>query len=407
MNDDLAALLRLDRALDDLAQEAAGEEGEAAGEEGEAAGEEGEAAGGAGEAGGGAGEAAGPAPEAAAKARNIAEDAPTVDFGGAERSEAGVGGAGPSEVPDGEANGDRGAAAADLDTARLTRPWGEPTLELDTNGLSRLHGTTAGGVNGHGRPTGERTNPWTDGFGDEELVDELVATAVRLRDSVPTPAPDAKARGRDAFLAAVDDLARSETPGGRRRRRLIQAAVMAAALLLIAVPGALARQALPGSPLYGVREAAQSARLALTSNPVDKARQLLNQATGMRDAAIADRSERGDCVREGTAKVQEALARLQGVSGGAATVQRDRADDLLDDFRDLAEGKLPGDHAGRGSGDDHGGRGSGDHGGSGSDRSSGSGDSTSGGSGKSSGSGSSGGSGKTAGDGGGHGGSHG
>jgi hypothetical protein len=157
------------------------------------------------------------------------------------------------------------------------------------------------------------------------------------------------------------------------------------------VPAALARQALPGNPLYPVREAAQDARLALTSNPVDKARQLLDQATGMRDAAIANHSDRDECVRAGTAKVREALARLQGVSGTAAAVQRGRAEGLLEDFRDLAEGRLPGDHGGRGPGDDHGGRGADDHGGPGSGRGSGSDDSTSGGSGKGSGSGSDGG----------------
>jgi hypothetical protein len=262
-------------------------------------------------------------------------------------------------------------------------------LRLDRE-LDDLAGATAAR---HGHPPSG--GGWPAGAGDDfgdpelagELAGELAATAVRLRDSVPDAAPGTAARGREAFLEAADALARSERRRGRRRL-LIQAGVLAAALLLIAVQGALARQALPGSPLYPVREAAQGARLALASSPVDKARQLLDQASGMRAAAVAYRSGRDDCISTGTAKVQDALRRLRGVPGDAAAVQRSRADDLLDDFRDLAEGRAPDGHGGRSPGDNRGGRGSDDRGGPGSGRGPGSEGSMPGGSGRDSGSGS-------------------
>jgi hypothetical protein len=170
---------------------------------------------------------------------------------------------------------------------------------------------------------------------------------------------------------------------------LVRAAALAAALLLVGIPGALARQALPGSPLYRVHQATQDARLALTSSPVGRARILLDEAERMRDEAVRNAAERDRCVRVGRDDANQALATLQGVGGAAAQRQVARANALLHDFHDLAEGKLPGeDRGGSRRGDDHSGRGGGDrHGGSGSSGSgSGSSGSGSGGSGSGSGS---------------------
>jgi hypothetical protein len=231
-------------------------------------------------------------------------------------------------------------------------------------------------------------------------VDALVATAAELRAAVPAPSPGATARGRAAFLASAALVIASQ-PRASRRSRLLRATALAAALLLVGIPGALARQALPGSPLFPVREVAQDARVALTSSPVSKARILLDDAERLRDEAVKSTAgQRDGCIETGRAETEEALAKLGGVEGAAAARQWVRAQELLDDFRDLAEGKLPGqDHSGPGGGGDRSGRrGSDDpggdrHGGSGSGTSGsggddsggqGSGDSTSGGSGSTS-----------------------
>lgn len=272
------------------------------------------------------------------------------------------------------------------------QPEGEPTVDLGgasaRNGAPTrdLNGAPTAELNGHrpARGEAEQSERNTESLERSRAVDELAATAAELRAAVPAPAPEAAARGRDAFLEAADQLAASQRHG-RRRRLLLRASALAAALVLVGVPAALARQALPGSPLYPVRDAAQDARVALAPGPVSKARLLLAEATGMRDAAIASGSSRDGCIRAGRAKVEEALAKLRGVSGPAAEAQWVRANNLLDDFRDLAEGKLPGeDHSGPGGGGDRsGGRGSDDPGG---DRHGGSGSgSTSGGSGSTSG----------------------
>jgi uncharacterized membrane protein YgcG len=253
------------------------------------------------------------------------------------------------------------------------RPEGEPTVELDTTPSPNQHGAPTQelsgsapvSLNGH-RPTAPATG---EAAGDDlQLVDALVATAAELRASVPAPRSEAAARGREAFLASNDRFVAAQA-GRRRRRVLVRAAALAAALLLVGIPGALARQALPGSPLYRVHQAAQDARLAITPSPVSDARILLDEAERMRDEAVRNASERDRCVRVGRDDANQALATLQGVSGAAAQQQVARANALLHDFHDLAEGKLPGeDRGGSGRGDDHSGRGGGDdrHGGSGS-----------------------------------------
>jgi uncharacterized membrane protein YgcG len=264
-----------------------------------------------------------------------------------------------------------------------SRPEGEPTVELDTTPspdqhgapTQELNGSTPVSLNGH-RPTAPATGGAADDD-DLQLVDALVATAAELHASVPAPRPEAAARGREAFLASTDRFIAARA-GRRRRRVLVRAAALAAALLLVGIPGALARQALPGSPLYPIHQATQDAKLAFTFSPVGKARMLLDEAERMRDEAVRSASERDRCVRVGRDDANQALATLRGVGGAAAQQQVARANALLHDFHDLAEGKLPGeDHGGSGGGDDHSGRGGGG-GDSGGDRHGGSGSSGSG-----------------------------
>jgi Domain of unknown function (DUF5667) len=263
-----------------------------------------------------------------------------------------------------------------------SRPDGEPTVELDTTPspdqhgapTQELNGPAPVSLNGH-RPTAPATGA-AAGDDDPQLVDALAATAAELRASVPAPRPETAARGREAFLASTDRFIAAQA-GRRRRRLLVRAAALAAALLLVGIPGALARQALPGSPLYPVHQATQDVRLALTSDPVSRARILLDEAERMRGKAVGSGPERDRCVRVGRDDANQALATLQGVSGAAAQQQVARANALLHDFHDLAEGKLPGeDHGSSGGRDDHSGRGGGDD--SGGDRHGGSGSSGSG-----------------------------
>jgi uncharacterized membrane protein YgcG len=279
-----------------------------------------------------------------------------------------------------------------------SRPEGEPTVELDTTPspdqhgapTQELDGSAPVSLNGH-RPTAPATGE-AAGDDDLQLVDALVATAAELRASVPAPRPEAAARGREAFLASSDRFIAAQAGRGRRRV-LVRAAALAAALLLVGIPGALARQALPGSPLYRVHQATQDARLAFTSSPVSRARILLDEAERMRDEAVRSAAERDRCVRVGRDDANQALATLQGVGGAAAQRQVARANALLHDFHDLAEGKLPGeDRGGSGRGDGHSGKGGGGdsggdrHGGSGGDDHGGSGKGSSGSSGSGSGS---------------------
>jgi hypothetical protein len=274
-----------------------------------------------------------------------------------------------------------------------SRPEGEPTVELDTTPSPDQHGAPTQepdgsapvSLNGH-RPTAPATGE-AAGDDDLQLVDALVATAAELRASVPAPRPEAAARGREAFLASSDRFIAAQAGRGRRRV-LVRAAALAAALLLVGIPGALARQALPGSPLYRVHQATQDARLAFTSSPVSRARILLDEAERMRDEAVRSAAVRDRCVRVGRDDANQALATLQGVGGAAAQRQVARANALLHDFHDLAEGKLPGeDRGGSGRGDGRSGRGGGDrHGDSGGDDHGGSGKGSSGSSGGGSGS---------------------
>jgi hypothetical protein len=243
----------------------------------------------------------------------------------------------------------------------------------------------------------------------------LAVLAVELRATVPAPPAGAAERGRAALLAAAAPAHPAARPGqaarvrtGRAglaavvprgfgglaarahgmlaaaagRRRLLRVAVLAAALLLlVAVPAAMARRALPGTPLWPLRQAGQQVRLALAGDAVDRASLQLNRAELLlRAAAGAGRSDREDLVAKARAQVQAALDSLGDRGGPEAVARRARADRLL-----AALAALEREDGNRGPGGDR----SGPGGGGGGDRSGPGGGSGSSGSG-SSGSGSSG-----------------
>jgi hypothetical protein len=115
------------------------------------------------------------------------------------------------------------------------------------------------------------------------------------------------------------------------RRRVLRVAILAAALLLVvAVPAAMARRAVPGTPLWPLREAGQQVRLALAGDAVDRASLHLDRAELLlRATAGAGRSDRDDLVAKARAQVQAAFDALGGRGGPEAAAQRARADRLL------------------------------------------------------------------------------
>jgi hypothetical protein len=244
----------------------------------------------------------------------------------------------------------------------------------------------------------------------------LAVLAVELRATVPAPPAVAAERGRAAFLAAAAPAHPASRPGlgalparagvvlaararavltaTAGRRRLLRVAVLAAALLLlVAVPAAMARRTLPGTPLWPLRQAGQQVRLALAGDAVDRASLQLNRAELLlRAAAGAGRSDREDLVAKARAQVQAALDSLGDRGGPEAVARRARADRLL-----AALAALEREDGNRGPGGDRsgpGGGGGGDRsgpgGGSGSSNSGSSGSGSSGSGSGSSGSGSSG-----------------
>jgi uncharacterized membrane protein YgcG len=195
----------------------------------------------------------------------------------------------------------------------------------------------------------------------------LAVLAVELRATVPAPPAGAAERGRAAFLAAAAPAHPAARPGqaarvhpgraGRAglaavvprgfgglaarahgmpaaaagRRRLLRVAVLAAALLLlVAVPAAMARRAVPGTPLWPLRQAGQQVRLALAGDAVDRASLHLDRAELLlRATAGAGRSDREDLVAKARAQVQAAVDSLGDRGGPEAVAQRARADRLL------------------------------------------------------------------------------
>ena len=194
----------------------------------------------------------------------------------------------------------------------------------------------------------------------------LAALAAELRAAVPAPPPGAAARGRAALLAGAGAPPRTGAP---RRRRLARVRLLAAALLLaVAVPAALAGRALPGTPLWPLRQAGQQVRLGLTADPVQRAHLRLNTAAMLLDAA----RDSGGYRRAGLAacreQIQAAMAQLGGRAGPGAAAERARAEDLLAGLGSLERSAGGGEERGGPGPDDRSGPGSGgagDRGGSG------------------------------------------
>jgi hypothetical protein len=291
----------------------------------------------------------------------------------------------------------------------------------------------------------------------------LAALAVELRTAVPAPPPGAADRGRAAFLAKAAELrpdgsgageaaaenqagrpdageaaaaafqpgrpdaseAAAGAPSARRRWRrgrgggsvwrrslpLRVAALAAALVVLVAVPGAVARQARPGTALWPLRQVGQQVRLGLADDPVHQAHLRLNTAGAYLAAgAGAGEERREEMADRARDEIRAALDTIDDVAGSRADAERERAERLLAEVDALERQRDPDDSSGPGSGsepdddrsgrggdedrsgggeDDRSGRGSGDGSGSGSDGSGSGGDDSGSGSG-SSGSGSSG-----------------
>jgi uncharacterized membrane protein YgcG len=237
----------------------------------------------------------------------------------------------------------------------------------------------------------------------------LAAVAAELRAAAPPPPPGAAERGRAAFLAQAAELQEepitAELPGpapaapaaGRRRRLPVRVLVLAAALVVLAAVPAVARQARPGTALWPVRQAGQELRASLADDPVRRAHLRLNTAEDYLAAgARAGEERREDMADRAEKLIDEALDRLEDVSGARAEVERARAERLLLAVRALEHQEDPGDSSGSGpgSGDDRSGHGGGEDSGGGSsggdDRSGRGGDDDAGGSGSGSGGGTSG-----------------
>jgi hypothetical protein len=196
-------------------------------------------------------------------------------------------------------------------------------------------------------------------------VAALAALASELRAAVPSPPPGAADAGRAALLAAA-----AAPPGAAaRRRRFTRVRVLAAAALLaVAVPAALAGRALPGTPLWPLRQAGQQVRLGFTGDPVQRAHLRLNTATMLLDAARDSGGYRQAGLAACREQIQAAMGQLGGRSGPDAAAERARAERLLADVDDLSRSAEDGDRGGAGPGgdDDRSGPGSGEHGSGGS-----------------------------------------
>jgi hypothetical protein len=198
-------------------------------------------------------------------------------------------------------------------------------------------------------------------------VAALAALAAELRAAVPAPPPDAAAQGRAALLAAAGGRgAVVAGVGAPRWRRFSRVRLLAAALLLVvAVPAALAGRALPGTPLWPLRDAGQQVRLGLTADPVQRAHLRLNTAAMLLDAARDSGGYRQTGLVECREQIQAALAQLGGRSGPQAAAERARAQGLLADLDELSRSAEGGERGDPGTGgDDRSGRGEGGSGGS-------------------------------------------
>jgi uncharacterized membrane protein YgcG len=218
-------------------------------------------------------------------------------------------------------------------------------------------------------------------------VAALATLAAELRAAVPSPPPGAATHGRAALLAAAGappgaaarhGTLRAGAPPGAAvrgpgagvpaRRRFARVRVLAAALLLaVAVPAALAGRALPGTPLWPLRQAGQQVRLGLTADRVQRAHLRLNTAAMLLDAARDSGGYRQAGLAACREQIQAAMAQLGGRAGPAASTERARAEGLLADLDDLRRSAGGGERGGPGRGgeDDHSGPGEGGSGDSG------------------------------------------
>jgi len=161
------------------------------------------------------------------------------------------------------------------------------------------------------------------------------------------------------------------------RRRRVQATDERLAWYIAAatVPAALAGRALPGTPLWPLRQAGQQVRLGLTADPVQRAHLRLNTAAMLLDAARGSGGYRRAGLAACQEQIQAAMAQLGGHAGPEAAAERARAEDLLAGLDSLVRsagggersGPGPGrgdDRSGVGEGGSSGSGGSGDQGGS-------------------------------------------
>ena len=125
------------------------------------------------------------------------------------------------------------------------------------------------------------------------------------------------------------------------------------------MPAALAGRALPGTPLWPLRQAGQQVRLGLTADPVQRAHLRLNTAALLLDAA----RDSGGYRRAGLAacreQIQAAMAQLGGRAGPGAAAERARAEDLLAGLDSLERSGGERGGPGPGRGDDRSGPGDG------------------------------------------------
>jgi hypothetical protein len=202
-------------------------------------------------------------------------------------------------------------------------------------------------------------------------VAALAVLAAELRAAVPPPPSGAADAGRAALLAAAaapPEGAVVAGVGAARRRRFARVRVLAAAALLaVAVPAALAGRALPGTPLWPLRQAGQQVRLSLTGDPVQRAHLRLNTAAMLLDAARDSGGYRQTGLVACREQIQAALAQLGGRSGPQAAAERARAEGLLADLEDLSRSaeNEERDDPGTGGDDERSGPGEGGSGGSG------------------------------------------
>jgi uncharacterized membrane protein YgcG len=121
----------------------------------------------------------------------------------------------------------------------------------------------------------------------------------------------------------------------------------------------MAGRALPGTPLWPLRQAGQQVRLGLTGDPVQRAHLRLNTAAMLLGAARDSGGYRQAGVAACREQIQAAMAQLGGRSGPRAAAELVRAERLLAEVDDLSRSAEDGerDDPGTGGDDDRSGQG--------------------------------------------------